>query len=326
MRFLSPDHLWLLAAIPLVALAYILVQWRRRRFDIVYTNVAVAAVASPGWSWRRHLTAGIFLLMLAAAILASARPAHVARVARERAVTIVAIDASRSMLADDVGRSRLAVAKRQAAAFVRNLPHDQRVGIVVFTSAATLTMPPTAEHRNAFIAIDGITFGDGTAVGEAIFESVAAIHQVAERDRVTLGARLPNGDRRGLPPAGIVILSDGETTEGRTAEEGANAARADRIPVSTISIGTRSGAVEVDGQEFEVPVRRQELVDVAARTGGQHYSVTSEEELQIAYSELGSELAYRRSPQELTGWFIAAAFAAGLAAAAASFVWVVRLP
>ncbi len=57
-----------------------------------------------------------------------------------------------------------------------------------------------------------------------------------------------------------MLLSDGETTEGRPNDEAAQAAAAAGVAVNTIAFGTDSGIVTgPDGTQIPVPVNRDAL-------------------------------------------------------------------
>ena len=81
MPFQAPLLLVSLALVPLVAIAYVVAQRRRRRFAVHYTNVDLLASVA-GRAWSRHVPALLALLALAAMLVALARPQHT--VAAER--------------------------------------------------------------------------------------------------------------------------------------------------------------------------------------------------------------------------------------------------
>jgi Ca-activated chloride channel family protein len=123
MTWQSPERLWLLAAVLVLAVAYVVMQRRRSRYAVRFTNLKLLdRVAPKRPQWRRHVPAGLFLAMLALLILGFARPTDEVRVPRERATVLVAVDVSRSMLADDVDPDRLTAAKAAAREFVVDLP------------------------------------------------------------------------------------------------------------------------------------------------------------------------------------------------------------
>ena len=75
-RFLQP--LWLLAIVPVLAVAavYVWRQIRRRAFAVRFTNVELLRTLAPkGLGWRRHVSAVAMLLSLTALAFALARPA-----------------------------------------------------------------------------------------------------------------------------------------------------------------------------------------------------------------------------------------------------------
>src|SRR6185436_20719649 len=94
---------------------------------------------------------------------------------------------------------------------------------------------PTKDRSAVIAGIDGLTLAEATATGEAVFTSLDAIRSV------------PADGANGVPPARIVLLSDGYRTAGRSIEDAANAAAAAAVPVSTIAFGTDDGVVDIDG-------------------------------------------------------------------------------
>ncbi|HVL36304.1 MAG TPA: BatA domain-containing protein, partial [Burkholderiales bacterium] len=78
MTFLWPEALWLLAALPVLVAAYVLILRRRRKAALRYAALALAReAAGTGPRLRRHVPPILFLLALAAMLLAIARPAAV---------------------------------------------------------------------------------------------------------------------------------------------------------------------------------------------------------------------------------------------------------
>ena len=99
--FQAPLLLLTLAVVPLVAVLYALMQKRRRKFAIVYTNVDLLAAVA-GRSYTRHVPAVFALLALAALLIAIARPQRTVAAERREATVLLVFDTSGSMLATDV--------------------------------------------------------------------------------------------------------------------------------------------------------------------------------------------------------------------------------
>jgi Ca-activated chloride channel family protein len=250
--------------------------------------------------------------MLATLVFAFARPARAEQVPREEASVVLALDVSRSMQATDVDPTRIRAAKAAAAAFVDSLPRKFRLGLVTFAGDASLRVPPTQSHAAMLRAISRVRLGDRTAIGEAIFSSLAALRDFSTTNE--------------LPRARIVLLSDGATTAGRSNDEAAQAAAEDKIPVSTIAFGTPDGTVELGGTVIPVPADRDALREIARTTGGQYFSAASAEELQAVYDDLGSQIGYRTVRHDVTAWVVGFAIVFAFAAATASLLWFSRLP
>jgi Ca-activated chloride channel family protein len=314
-RFLQPW--WLLALLPILGVAgfYVWRQFRRRQYAMRFTNVDLLRTLAPkGLGWRRHAAAGAFLLCLVALGSAMARPSVDKKEPLERATVMLAIDVSLSMESDDVAPTRLEAAQEAAKQFVNELPPTYNLGLVSFAKSANVLVSPTKD-RNAVIAgIDGLTLAEATATGEAVFTSLDAIRAV------------PADGAAGVPPARIVLLSDGYRTSGRSIEDAASAASAANVPVSTIAFGTDTGVVDIRGQLQKVPVDRLSLQQLAKTTKGYFYEAATVGELKKVYEDMGSSIGHRVEPREVTQWYAGAALLFGLCAAAMSLLWTSRLP
>jgi Ca-activated chloride channel family protein len=314
-RFLQPW--WLLALLPILGVAgfYVWRQFRRRQYAMRFTNVDLLRTLAPkGLGWRRHAAAGAFLLCLVALGSAMARPSVDKKEPLERATVMLAIDVSLSMESDDVVPTRIEAAQEAAKQFVSELPPTYNLGLVSFAKSANVLVSPTKDRSAVIAGIDGLTLAEATATGEAVFTSLDAIRSV------------PADGAAGVPPARIVLLSDGYRTSGRSIEDAASAASAANVPVSTIAFGTDSGVVDIRGQMQRVPVDRLSLQKLAETTKGYFYEAASVGELKKVYEDMGSSIGHRVEPREVTQWYAGAALLFGLCAAAMSLLWTSRLP
>ncbi|HEY0696545.1 MAG TPA: VWA domain-containing protein, partial [Micromonospora sp.] len=202
MTWESPQRLWLLLGVLGVTVAYVVMQRRRSRYAVRFTNLRLLDRVAPHRpAWRRHVPAGLFLAMLALLVVGFARPTAEIRVPRERATVVVAVDVSTSMLATDVEPDRLTAAKKAAHRFVDLLPREFNVGLVAFAGSAAVLVPAGTDREALHSGIDrlaeGTTGVQGTAIGEALSTSLEAVRSLDDQ-----AAKDP-------PPARVVLLSDG---------------------------------------------------------------------------------------------------------------------
>ncbi|MDP8937448.1 MAG: VWA domain-containing protein [Actinomycetota bacterium] len=315
MSFLAPSRLWLFVALVGLVAAYVVMQARRTQYAVRFTNLALLDVVAPTRpGWRRHLPAIAFLLALAALLTAFARPARPVQVPRERATIVMAVDVSLSMEATDVDPDRITAAKEAATSFVDLVPDRLNLGLVAFSGTAQVLVSPTTDHDLVKRSLRTMQLGPRTAIGEAVFAALGSI------------ASMPIAPGQAPAPARIVLMSDGETTVGRSNDQAARAAADARVPVSTIAFGTDAGFVVVEGRDIPVPVNRDALARLAEGTGGSAFEAGSARELRRVYADIGSSIGYRTEQREVTSWFVGLALLFAMAAAAGSLVWFSRLP
>jgi Ca-activated chloride channel family protein len=337
MSFASPELLLVLLLVPLAAAGYLLVQRRRSRYAIRFTNVDLLANLVPRTpAWRRHVPPVLYLVAIAALAIGLARPSMVMAVPREEATIVLAIDVSRSMRATDVEPTRLAAAQAAATDFVAGLPESYRVGLVVFSTEARLLVPPTADRAEISDALARLSADGGTALGDAI--AVALDAGVGASGP----AATPSPDPSATPDASAapdeapvvatVVLSDGANSTG-TLEPIEAAERAARlgVPVYTIALGTAAGIVDVPNrqgilQPMPVPPDPETLAAVAELTGGRFFEAPTAEDLAGIYGNLGSRVGFVEEEQEVTQLFAAAALLFVLIGGGLAAHWFNRFP
>lgn len=315
-NFSEPSRLIWLLAVPVLIALYVWGTRRRNKRGMRFTNTGMlGAVVRRQSQWRRHLTVALSLLSLIGLTGAWAKPFDQVDVERDRATIVVVLDISQSMQATDIRPDRFSVAKTEAKEFVKALPERFNVALVTLSGSPSLVIPPTLD-RNAIIrGIDTREVQDSTAIGESIVVGLQAMEQAPKAD----------ADKDGLPPGAIVLLTDGQNTTGRPAEQGAQQAADAKVKVYTIGYGTENGYVDLDGTREPAPVNNEQLASVAAITGAQHFRAGSPDELKHVYSDIGRAVGYEKAERETTaawaGWGLGFAALAALCAISLAARW-----
>jgi Ca-activated chloride channel family protein len=316
MSFQAP--LWLLLLLVVAALVafYVVLQLRRKAYAARFTNVALLGSLVPKRpGWRRHLAFGLVALALAVLVVSLAVPSTKVKVPRERATVIVALDVSLSMKATDIDPTRFQAMQVAAKKFVDLLPKQINLGLVSFSGTASTLVTPTTDHAQVRTAIDNLQLAESTAIGEAVFTSLTDITNF----QATLGTT------KDIPPARVVLLSDGFNTVGRSDTQAIDAANSAHVPVSTIAFGTDYGTLDLDGETVPVPVDRPTLKKIADDTGGSFSAAASASQLQQAYANLGSQIGYTTEPKDISPWFVRTGVLLALLGAVLSLIWTNRL-
>jgi Ca-activated chloride channel family protein len=330
MSFQWPLALLGLLLVPVVALGYVLIQRRRTRYAVRFTNLDLLANVverSPGW--RRHVPAALALLALTALVFAVARPTMAQAVAKKQASVVLTIDLSGSMAAQDVAPSRVAAAKEAANAFLDRVPKDVRVGLVTFSTGVDVQVAPTTDHGSVRAAVQQLSPGGGTALGDAIARSAEVAKASVQNSDAQ--ATPTNADGSTKPSAVVLLLSDGKNSTGLLQpDEAAKQAAAAGVPVNTVALGTAGGVVTVDPgtgpQTIAVPPDPEALKMVSSATGGQFFDAPTAQALRTVYERVGSSVKTATEQQDVGYWFAGAGALLLLAGTGLSAFWFNRIP
>jgi tetratricopeptide (TPR) repeat protein len=230
LRFAHPLYLWALLAIPVIAVAYFFLHYRRKQLMREFVSEPLVAQLAPDASTAKRTVKQVLLLLsLACLIVAAANPqvgTRLEEVKREGIDLFIALDVSLSMKAEDIRPSRLDKAKRDVSDLLRKLQGD-RVGLVVFAGEAFVQFPLTADYSAADLFINAVDVEavpvPGTMIGSAIEVALKSF-------------------RKDLPTQkAIVVVSDGENTEGDITGA-VEKARKEGVRVFAIGMGTPEGS------------------------------------------------------------------------------------
>lgn len=284
-RFANPLLLWLLAALPLLAL----LRGRTGRTGaLLYPSADLVRSIGRGVTanaGRARTT--LRLLALALLVVALARPQQglgTAEVETSGIDIVLAIDVSGSMRAldfelDGKRADRLEVVKSVVRRFV-DARGDDRIGMVGFAGRPYLVSPLTLDHDWLAQNLERVRIGlieDGTAVGSAIAASVNRLREQKAKSKI------------------VILLTDGVNNAGKVEPlTAAEAARALGIKVYTIAAGTQGEAPMPVTDRFgnervvmaPVEVDEKTLRAVAERTGAAFFRATDTKTLEGIYAQI----------------------------------------
>ncbi len=344
MVLLWPEFLFLLGLIPILIGVYIWMLRRRRRFALRFSSLALVRNAVPQQSrLRKHLPFAFFLLALTCLLFALARPAAIVSLPTDRTTIILAIDVSGSMRFRDVQPSRLDAAENAAIKFIRRQKSTTNIGLVAFSGFAEEIMPPTTDQNALETAVESLTTGRATAIGDGILESIdaiAAIDPSVAKSVQDGGVEPPPVAKGAYVPDIIVLLTDGVSNTGSLPMDAAQQAADRGIRIYTIGFGTSQGpgpdqygGAFGGGNNFnpfgggQPPARFRRgidettLKDIASLTGGNYYTAASASELQNVFQSLPTYYISRHGTQEISVLFAAIGSLLAVAAIGLSLRW-----
>ena len=247
-RFETPEYLYLLLLLPVLAMMHYLWAFRKRRNLRKYGDPVLLKSFMPDVSpLRTELKFWFLQLSLLFLIIALARPQYGTRVdTRKRSgiEAIIAIDVSNSMLAEDVRPNRLEKAKMMVSNLVDNMT-DDKIGLIVYAGQAFVQLPITSDYVSAKMFLETISPSmiemQGTDIATAI--SLASNSFTPQED----------------VSRAVFVITDGEDNEGGAVEAAKEAARKG-IHVYMLGVGEPGGA------PIPIPGTGQYIIDNEGNT------------------------------------------------------------
>lgn len=348
MEFTWPVMLWGLVLLPAFVAWYVFGVRRVRRAAArrfaespLFAQIAVRLPAI-----RRHVSMGLYFAALGLFLVAVGRPIMAIPMPVNKATVMLVIDTSGSMAAPDILPSRLDAAKAAARAFLDAFPQGPRIGLVSFSTYATLMVPPTPDHEAVRQALATLKPQEATAIGDGIAIALKALPgRAGETPESKLSPFAPSPQvpspappaaappappvrPEDLPPAAIILLSDGGQNAGTEDPlRMALLARQQKVKIYTIGLGSPGGGVfDYQGQMVFVPFDPALLQQIAALTEGKFFFSPSAKDLTQVYRDLGHSIGWELRKMEVSALFVGGAGVLMLGGGLLSLLWMGRLP
>ena len=352
MTFLWPQFLWLLLVIPVLVAVYIWLLGRKKKIALRYASLSIVREAmGAGQNIRRHIPPLLFLLSLAAMLVASSRPLAVVTLPSQNQTIMLAVEVSGSMRATDVLPNRLVASQNAAKAFLAELPRTVRVGVVAFAGTAAVVQSPTLSRDDLVTAIEKFQLQRGTAIGNGIVVSLAELFPEAGidlesiqkgRDRprgISLEQALKNrGDDKTVKKefvpvapgsytsAAIILLTDGQRTTGVDSLDAAKIAADRGVRVYTVGVGTVEGeTIGFEGWSMRVKLDEETLKGIARTTQAEYFYAGTAGDLKKVYETLSARLTVEKKETEVSGLLALVAALLALVSASLSLLWFNRI-
>ncbi len=290
-RFAEPLYLWLLI-VPAVLFAVWIWRFVRRRGDLKRLRARRALPVRERLGAVGDLAFWAAVLLAASlCIVALARPqALVSTVRKASADVVVLQDASASMYVSDVRPDRW----RRSVQFLRTFAETlswqgDRVALALFAQLAAPQVRLTKDPNALFFFIDHLgehspfRLENATTWDTNIEEGIRWGLRLVEKDEEVFGK---NGN-----PKAFLVISDGQAWSG-TVANAIQSARAMKIPVHVVGIGTSTGGMipepaRPDGTRPPPVIRsvldRASLVQLAVAGGGEYFEIGDEPDRIVAF-------------------------------------------
>lgn len=349
MEFVWPVMLLGLAAVPLLAAGYVRLYRQRaaRATALADVHLQERLWVSPE-TVRRHVPPALYLLAVTTLLIGLARPVATIPLPVNRAVIVLAVDVSKSMIGEDVKPNRLKATQAAILDLLDAVPATASIGLVSFSDYAQVLVPPSTDRIALKEAVAGLHLQQATGIGTAVIEILRIIPGrkglLADKFDTQSPGIVPRGlpptiplprpslpprsaDSTELPPAAIIIFSDGVSNIGAEPAKAAALAKEAKVKIYGVGVGTTSGSVmQVEGQLVFVPFDAALLQQMAHSTGGEYFEISASTELRQVYRKLGRVIGWERRRTELAPLLAGSAGGLLILGAALSLVWFRRVP
>lgn len=236
-HFQHPDILYLLIAVPLLAVLWVWLEYRKHKKLQEFADRPMFGRLIPDRSASRPIVKMVLLLLaLSLLIITWANPQVGSKMVQgdqKGSDIAICLDVSNSMMAEDIQPNRLERSKRVVANLMSTMAGD-RVSLVAFAGTSFIQMPLTSDYSATKLFLDDMNCSmmsaQGTAIGDAI-----------ETALKTFGYGDPDREWEKNKGRLIIVISDGENHED-DAVGAARAAAKEGVKVCTIGMGLPDGA------------------------------------------------------------------------------------
>lgn len=264
--------LWLLLILPLGALIFFAIRWKRiTRAKLGDQTLVSSLIASysPQKFLLKSLLSLVAIILLVLALVNFRKPDSSEKIKLSGTDLMIALDVSNSMMAKDIQPTRLEKAKLLISKLIDQLGGN-RVGMVVFAGNAYLQMPLTTDASAAKLFLSTIT------------PDLVPLQGTNISDALKLCNKSLNINEKKYKS--ILLISDGEDHDDATIAT-VKELKEKGVVINTVGVGSPNGSPIVDpitndvkrddqGNVVISKLNEKELEDIAAQANGNYELLT----------------------------------------------------
>jgi Ca-activated chloride channel family protein len=333
MEFIYPRYLWLLLAIPVLLLFWMLGIWHHRRMRVRFGNIEnLEEISRVSWGGHGWLQGVLFAVSAACMVIALAFPQMLGRELRAVPMptdVIFMLDISPSMFAKDMDPSRLVASQKIINQFILNKLPEDRYSLVAFNFNSLILSYLTRDPQSILVYFDYLNQTEEPVIGTNMGAALVSGLRVMQADEQVYPDQAAK--RRRV----LILISDGDDNIGQWQGPLVEVMRR-RIKLYTFGLGSANGApfpllmapngevlkwaTSMTGERLTSQAQARTLREIAERTGGRFYRGEDSRQVQAAIEEVlvnGRPVAgYEANPtrKDYFFYFLAAAFLALLGA------------
>jgi len=270
LTFENPEFLVFLLLVPIIIFFHSLSIHKGSKRAMMFSNFeAIKRVHE-----RYHHSQNIFWVILRITIcilfaFAMAGTAYTYESIVNEADYILALDSSSSMLSQDVSPTRFEAAKQAEILFVESLLDQgikSRVGLITFSGTTLIHAIPTYEAGTLLNKINEFEISDvqGTAMGEAIMNSVNLLHQ-SDKSKI------------------MYLITDGRSNVGVNVDFAIYYAKESGLLINTIGLG--NAELSLSEERLTTTLDEDTLIKIAEETGGKYTHVKNAEDINNLFNQ-----------------------------------------
>lgn len=278
------EHFWLvfvaLGVIPMYLFATFV---SRKRFQIPYPPIQYksGSIIPKLFFVSKLILESVLILVLFLSLAKPYKSSELTSIEADGIDILLTVDLSSSMQATDFNPNRLEVTKDIIQDFVRRST-GHRLGLLIFAGHVFPITPMTTDPMVIHDLVEGFSLrsidhvkSGGTAIGDAVLKSADLLKQnrIEGRDQV------------------VILLSDGDNSQGMSIDLALKYALEQGIKFYTIGIGSTSLIhVQPDPKQpnwtFNSKLVEEPLQRIAKATTGKYYHAKNEEILHAVFDEI----------------------------------------
>ena len=303
MKFTDPIYLWLIIIPIVLIVVFLFMCLRNRQVAIKYANADIfdSIVSGSRQTQLKKIIPTIsFIVGILVLIIGVSGPKIKREATLKQNHIVIVLDVSNSMQESDIKPTRLQAAKNSIKDFVGTISGEPLMSVITFSSEVNIAIRATRDKDEVLKVIDRADYEGGTAVGDASIQAVELAENVLLASGKTTDLSVKNAGAK--KTSTIVLLTDGDTTDGLALSDAKEYAKDSNSAIYTIAMIPKVGGKTSFGTIAQES--QDDMKSIAQATGGEYYKASGADSLKDAYKKTIGSLRGNKVEVSYEGTFV----------------------